>query len=206
MIQQRHHIFGIELAGVIREAAGDIQRPRNLHFIYFDCFSRFGEGAVAALFRCQIYDYRAGVHIVYHPLSDKQRCRFAGDERGCDDNIRFFSVLVYHLPLTFLLIFGLLPGVTALGFGIGVHFTDFNKFGAQAFHLFLHGGTNIKRFHHRAQSFGRGNRLQPGDSGTQNQYFSRSDGSGRGHHHGQVPVQLAGADERGFVACDGAHG
>jgi len=55
--------------------------------------------------------------------------------------------------------------------------------------LFLDHGPCIKSLHPRAQPFGRGNGLQPGNAHADNKYPGRLQGARRGHHHGQHLVQ-----------------
>ena len=63
---------------------------------------------------------------------------------------------------------------------------------AQAFDLLLDGGADVEGAHHRAQAPGSSHRLQPCDSGAEDEDPSRQHGPRGGHEHGEELPQRIG--------------
>jgi hypothetical protein len=66
--------------------------------------------------------------------------------------------------------------------------------------LFLDSGADVERLDDGAETLGRGNRLQAGDSGSQDEDARGLDGAGRRHQHRHEPAVFIRGDKDGLVA------
>ena len=135
-------------------------------------FAGLGQLAVAALLGRHVDNHAAGLHALHHLCSDQLGCRFAGNQRGGDDDVDLLGLLGVHGALGLLEALAHDLGVAAAA-GAFFLVIDLDEFTAQRHHLVGHFGARVIGAHDGAQT-GRGtDGGQASHTGTGNKHFSR---------------------------------
>ena len=162
--------------------------------------------AVAALFNSHVHHHRAGAHGFDHGARDQHRCLAAGDEGRGDHHVGLTDALGHGLGLAFQ------PGrrhraCIATHTGGGLAFLvglvgHVDELGTQRLDLLLHGRTHVRGLDHRTQTAGRGDGLQTGHAGAQDDHTGCLGGTRSRHHHGEEALIQVGGDQHGLVSCN----
>src|SRR5204862_4841454 len=111
-------------------------------------------------------------------------------QRGGDDDVGLQRVVVNQLFLAadvaLAQFLGVAPGVLRV---LDVHI-ELDELRAEAFYLLFDDRTGIERLDDGTDAPRRRDRLESGDSGTDNENPRRSHGSGASHHHREEILQL----------------
>ncbi|MCY1533319.1 hypothetical protein D9M68_686410 [compost metagenome] len=176
------------------------------HAVFDHHLVGLGQRAVAALGCGQVDDHGARLHFGDGGLVQQGRSLAARNQRGGDDDIGLLGALVHGLGLA------LHPGgrhwtgvaadtLGAFTFFVGLE-GHIDELGAEGFDLFLHRRTHVGGFDHRAQALGRGDGLQAGDAGAEDQHAGGLHGSGGGHQHRHEAWVVVGREHHRLVAGD----
>ena len=205
-LEEIKQVAGIQCARVSRHQRGNVGLADQRHAVLDDGLVRLGQRAVAALRGGQVDDYAARLHGHDHLFGHQHGRGTAGNQGGSDHHVGLRHALGD---------FDLLPGHPARrhrlgiaahadsGFALLVGFVrHVDELAAQRLDLLLDAGPHVAGLDYRAQSLGRGNRLQAGHADPQNHHAGGLDGAGGGHQHWEEALVFIGRHHDGLVAGD----
>ena len=99
-----------------RQFALNQRGPKDGDTLMINHFAGLGQFTIAAGTRSQIHDHASRLQGLHHFLGQEQRCRFAGNERGGDHQIRVGRLFAEQLVLGILTLLAHLFGVATDAF------------------------------------------------------------------------------------------
>ncbi len=138
--------------------------------MHHDRLAGAGRLAVAAGLRGEVDDHGARLHRGEHGLGDEPRRRLARDLRRGDDEVDGGQDLADRLEHLLLLLLRQLLRVAAGALGRGADRLGLDEGGAEALHLLAHRGPHVEGGDDGAEPARGGDRLQPGDAGTEDEH------------------------------------
>ena len=166
----------------------------------------FGQFTVASALHGHVKDDRTRLEAFYHRFGDQDRGFLSRDLRRGNDDVGSRHARSDQFQLLAVMRFAQFLGVTPRVLRLLVRGVQRDKLRPQAFHLPFDHGAGIESLHHRSQPFGRGDGLQSGHAGSQDQNPGRGDRARGGHEHGEKPLKRVGRHQYGLVSSHGGHG
>ena len=169
LAQHVEQVGRIHLAGVTAYVIGPVALADDGDAVDEDFLSGHRAFHVAAGFRSHVDDHAAGLHGFHHVTGHQDRRLAPEYLGGGDDDIGFGNRRLLTLALYFNLFRGQFPGIAVLGLA---RFTQVNlkELCTDRAHLLGDDGAGIEGRHLGAQPFGRGDGLQSGDPGADDEY------------------------------------
>src|ERR1017187_10069274 len=166
-------VAGVHLAGMVGNAAGQVDGADNGHSVCFHGFAGAGEFAVTAALGGKVDDHGAGGHAFDHVCCDQHGRFFPGNHGGGNDYIafRYYAGEKFALPRveSFVLGCAVATGVlSVLSFE-----RQFDEAAAKALHLLFRSGTHVVGGGDGAQAARGGDGLRSGDSSADDEYARR---------------------------------
>ena len=200
--EQVLQVFRVELRGRDRHQARQVARADDFDAVLDDRLAGLRQLAVAAGLGGEVDDHRARLHAAHRVGGDQERRRAARDRGGGDDDVLFVRVLGERVAHLRVLLVGERARVAALALRVGDE-VEFQRPAAERGDLLPGGAADVEAGDDRAEALRRGDRLQPGDAGAQDQHFGRRHGARGGGHHPEEAARLTGGDQHRRVARGG---
>src|SRR5712691_3284728 len=204
--EKRSHIAGKHLAGMVRNAARQIDSANNRHAVRLHRFAYPGEFAIASAFGGEVDNHGTRRHSFHHVGGDQHRRHLPGDHSSGNDHVALCNDAGQQFALAGVKGFVLGSAVTARVLGVLSFNGQLDKAAAQALHLLFGGGTHVIGRSHRAQPPSRGDSLQSRHSGTDDEYPRRRDRTRGRRHHGKDSDGRFRRQQHRFVTADRPHG
>jgi len=194
---------GVHMTGIHRHPAGQIVGSHHHNAFVNNCLARLGDFTVPARRGCHVDDHRAATHSLDHLPGDEKRGMSPRYLGRCDHNVGVGNALGEGILLASLGLISHLPGVSAgrrnrLVDGCG------NEAGTEALYLLSYFGSDVVCRDNGPEPFGRGDRLETGDTGTENEQLHGWNGACRRGEHREESRRGRGGQEHSVVTgCGG---
>ena len=201
MIDEVPHVGGIHLARWNRHPAGKIPYTDDMNSLNLHDFVHLGPLDIAACLNRHINNNASRLHLREHPTVNDARRRPAEKLGRGDHHIRQSAGLCHALLLHLQLFRCQLLCIAVLGLA-GFSQIDLNEFRTQRLHLLGNNRPCIKGLDPSAETLGRRDRLQPGNTDPDDKDPGRFDGAGRGGHHWKDLVQLFRSKQNSHIPAE----